>query len=79
MIGDATPMVTYPGVKVMIADPTAMSMTDSVNALRRPNRSANRPSRYPPMGRIRKPTAKIPAVLRNCAVWSPDGKNVLAK
>jgi hypothetical protein len=38
-----------------------------------------RPNSQPPTGRIRKPTAKMPAVLSSCAVRSPLGKNAGAK
>src|ERR1700709_54663 len=37
------------------------------------------PISQPPIGRIRKPTAQIAAVLSSCAVVSPWGKNDLAK
>ncbi|MCY1453331.1 hypothetical protein D9M71_703140 [compost metagenome] len=45
----------------------------------RPTLSAYRPISQPPIGRIRKPTAKIAAVLSSWAVVSPLGKKVLAK
>jgi len=41
--------------------------------------SAYRPISQPPIGRIRKPTAKIAAVFINWAVVEPAGKKVLAK
>ncbi len=52
----------------MPSEPTPIKVTESVNAARRPNRSAYRPNIQPPSGRIRKPTAKMPAVFNSCAV-----------
>ncbi|MDQ1140541.1 hypothetical protein QE439_001922 [Pedobacter agri] len=34
------------------------------------------PNNHPPIGRIKNPTAKIPAVLSNCAVGLLFGKNI---
>src|ERR1700682_4402369 len=63
----------------MPSDPTPIMDTESVNAARRPDRSAYQPNSQPPSGRIRNPTAKIPAVFNSCAVGFSDGKNTLAK
>jgi hypothetical protein len=52
-----------------------MSSTDNVIDCLRPTLSAMRPNIQPPMGRIRNPRAKMPAVCSNCAVASPEGKN----
>ena len=63
----------------MPSEPTPIMVTESVSAARRPDRSAYRPNSQPPSGRIRNPTAKIPAVFNSCAVGFPDGKNTPAK
>ena len=77
--GASAPICAYPGSTAMPSDPAPISVTDSVSAARRPNRSAYLPNIQPPSGRIRKPTAKMPAVFSSCAVGFPDGKNTLAK
>ena len=46
---------------------------------RRPTRSAMRPNSQPPIGRMKKPTAKIPAVWSSWVVESPFGKKAGAK
>ena len=56
-----------------------IKVTERVKEARRPNRSAYHPNSQPPSGRIRKPTAKMPAVFNSCAVELPDGKNTPAK
>ncbi|MNN44745.1 hypothetical protein D3C81_1590510 [compost metagenome] len=63
----------------MISEPKHIISTDTISAALRPLRSAYRPISQPPMGRIKKPTAKIAAVLSSCAVVSPAGKKALAK
>ncbi|MCY1436652.1 hypothetical protein D9M71_527830 [compost metagenome] len=63
----------------MTSEPAHMSNTDAISAALRPLRSAYRPISQPPIGRMRKPTAKIAAVLSSCAVESPAGKKALAK
>ncbi len=63
----------------MISEPKHISSTEAINAALRPARSAYRPISQPPIGRIRKPTAKIAAVLSSWAVVSPFGKKALAK
>lgn len=63
----------------MISEPKHIRYTDAISARLRPARSAYRPINHPPIGRIRKPTAKIAAVLSNWAVVSPLGKKTLAK
>ena len=45
----------------------------------RPTLSAIRPNIQPPIGRIRKPKAKTPAVFKSCAVLSPEGKKEAEK
>ena len=44
----------------MPSDPTPIMVTESVNAARRPNRSAYQPNIQPPSGRIRKPDREDP-------------------
>ncbi|GAA2586467.1 hypothetical protein GCM10010411_19020 [Actinomadura fulvescens] len=56
-----------------------ISVTVAVRAALRPLRSPSRPSSQPPTGRMKKPTAKMPIVLRSCAVELPLGKNAEAK
>jgi len=48
-------------------------------AVRRPWVSAIQPNSQPPSGRMKKPAANTPAVLRSCVVRSPDGKKAGAK
>jgi hypothetical protein len=60
-------------------DPNDISSTDNVIATFLPDLSAILPNIHPPMGRIKKPTAKIAAVFSNCAVELLAGKNAGAK
>ncbi len=48
-------------------------------AVLRPCLSAMRPNIQPPMGRMRKPAAKTPAVFSNCTVGLSEGKKAGAK
>jgi hypothetical protein len=73
------PMLACPGVHAITSEPVAIRVTDRVNAARRPWRSAYRPRRKLPTGRIRNPTAKMPAVLSNWLVGLPCGKKTGAK
>jgi hypothetical protein len=52
----------------------AMAATEKVSAARRPSRSPITPITAPPIGRIRKPTAKMPKAARTCATGSSLGK-----
>jgi hypothetical protein len=54
----------------------AMTSTESAMDFFRPCLSAIVPNNQPPIGRIRKPTAKIPAVSSNCAFGLLFGKNI---
>ena len=56
-----------------------ISVTVRVSAALRPLRSPTRPSSQPPTGRMKKPTAKMPAVFMSWAVGFPSGKNAPAK
>ncbi len=56
-----------------------MINTDKVIAILRPFLSAIVPNIHPPIGLIKKPTAKIAAVFSSCAVASPLGKKTGAK
>ncbi|GJE37882.1 hypothetical protein KHHGKMAE_1946 [Methylobacterium persicinum] len=47
--------------------------------VRRPTRSPMRPKSHPPTGRMKNPTAKMPAVWRSWLVESPFGKKAGAK
>ena len=59
----------------MSREPSDISSTDKVIACLRPTLSAMRPNIHPPIGRIRNPRAKMPAVCSSCAVASSEGKN----
>ena len=62
-----------------MSEPKHMSRTEAIRAVLRPRRSARRPNRMPPIGRTKKPRAKMPAVDIICAVGSWAGKKELAK
>lgn len=53
------PMLAAVGMTAISSEHTAISVTDTVSARRRPWRSAKRPKYQAPMGRIRKVIAKI--------------------
>ena len=55
----------------MPREPMPIKVTESVNAARRPNRSAYLPNIQPPSGRTRKPTAKMPAVFKQLRCLIP--------
>ncbi|MGY3355425.1 hypothetical protein ACVWZK_002088 [Bradyrhizobium sp. GM0.4] len=77
--GAAAPIVWYVGSIPIISDPAHISSTDSTIEFLRPCASAIQPNSQPPSGRMKNPTAKMPAVASNWLVWSPDGKNAAAK
>ena len=54
-------------------------VTVRVSAALRPLRSPIRPSSQPPTGRMKKPTAKMPAVFMRLRGLMPSGKNESAK
>ncbi|GAA3130308.1 hypothetical protein GCM10017687_52100 [Streptomyces echinatus] len=56
-----------------------MSVTVRVSAALRPLRSPTLPSSQPPTGRMKNPTAKMPAVFISWAVGLPLGKKAPAK
>jgi len=72
--GAMRPSTSYPGSTPIRNVGTAMAATDAVSAARRPNRSPIWPNTAPPIGRIRKPTAKTPKAARICATLSCWGK-----
>ena len=47
----------------IVSEPMHIRSTETVSARRRPCRSAKWPNSQPPIGRMKKPTAKIPAAL----------------
>jgi hypothetical protein len=53
--------------------------TEMIIEVRRPCVSAIQPNSHPPRGRMKKPTAKMPAVASSWLVASPLGKNADAK
>jgi len=61
------------------SDPVHIMSTDITIEMRRPCVSAIQPNSHPPSGRMKKPTAKIPAVANNWLVGSPLGKKAEAK
>jgi hypothetical protein len=63
----------------MNSEPAHIISTDRIIEVRRPTRSAMRPNSQPPIGRMKKPTAKMPAVCSNWLVVSPFGKKAGAK
>ena len=66
-------------IKKITNEPVAMIETESVNAARRPFRSAKRPMTNDPRGRMKKPIAKTPAVAKSSAVWLLAGKKAPEK
>ena len=72
-------MVAYVGRQATISEPKPINTTADTIDARRPRRSAMRPKTQLPRGRMKKPRAKIPAVLSSCDVESPFGKNAAAK
>ncbi|VFS44007.1 Uncharacterised protein [Enterobacter cancerogenus] len=63
----------------MTSEPTHIMQTDMSIEVFRPFLSAIRPNNHPPIGRIKNPAAKTPAVCRSCVVVLPDGKKICAK
>lgn len=63
----------------MTSEPAHIIKTEIIMEVRRPCLSAIRPNIQPPIGRIKKPAANTPAVLSNCVVGLPLGKNAGAK
>ncbi len=61
------------------SEPKHIISTEMTIEVRRPTRSAMRPNSHPPIGRMKKPTAKMPAVCRSWLVESPFGKKAGAK
>jgi len=64
---------------VISSDPAHIIRTEMIIEFLRPCRSAIQPNSQPPSGRMKKPTAKIPAVAKSWLVASPLGKNADAK
>ncbi|SST10478.1 Uncharacterised protein [Acinetobacter baumannii] len=58
-------------------DSVISRMISCIAALR-PLRSAYRPSRTPPTGRMKKPTPKVARAISSEVYSSPEGKNSLA-
>jgi len=77
--GAAAPIVAWVGSTAIISEPPHIISTEIIMDVRRPCRSAMNPNSQPPSGRMKKPAAKMPAVLRSCEVRSPDGKKEEAK
>ncbi|GJE45991.1 hypothetical protein AEGHOMDF_5191 [Methylobacterium soli] len=61
------------------SEPAHIISTEITIEVRRPSLSAMRPKIQPPMGRMKKPTAKMPAVCSSWLVVSPFGKKAGAK
>ena len=72
------PMLAAVGVTAISSEHTAISVTDTVSARRRPWRSAKRPKYQAPIGRIRKVIAKI-AHTYSVAFLSSAEKNFASK
>jgi hypothetical protein len=62
-----------------MSDPAHIISTEMTIDVLRPWVSAIQPNSQPPNGRMKKPTAKIPAVARSWLVASPLGKKAEAK
>ena len=62
-----------------MSDPAHIMSTEIIIEVLRPCVSAIQPNSQPPSGRMKKPTAKMPAVARSWLVGSPLGKNAEAK
>jgi hypothetical protein len=77
--GAARPISSYVGSSPIASVAPAISRIDDTNAVRRPKWSPMCPKSRPPIGRTRKPTAKIANVLSRAAVGSPAGKNCWAR
>ena len=77
--GAHVPIVSYPGRQAITSEPTHIMHTEMSMDVLRPFLSAILPNSHPPMGRIRNPAAKTPAVCRSCVVVFPDGKKICAK
>ncbi len=75
MIGAATPIVSYEGVRPMTRLPAAARPTASIIDSCRPLRSATQPNTKPPNGRARKPTANTASVFSTSDAASPLWKN----
>ena len=63
----------------MVSEPSSIIVTEIISEVLRFWRSAILPKIQPPMGRMKKPTPKMPADLSNYAVWSSPGKNEALK
>ena len=64
----ALAMAANVGSTATISEPAHIRMTAIIIEVRRPRVSAIRPNSQLPIGRIRKPAAKIPAAFRSCVV-----------
>ena len=72
-------MVAYVGSMAINSDPAHIMSTEITIEFLRPCLSASHPNSQPPSGRMKKPTAKMPAVAMSWLVASPAGKNAAAK
>ena len=63
--GARAPTVSYVGSTAIISDPAHINSTEITIDCLRPCLSASHPNNQPPSGRMKKPTAKIPAVARS--------------
>jgi hypothetical protein len=72
-------MLAYVGRTAINNDPVHIMSTEITIEFLRPCVSAIHPNSHPPSGRMKKPTAKMPAVAINWLVASPLGKNAAAK
>ena len=77
--GAIAPINAYVGRTAIIKEPAHIISTEMIIAVRRPCVSAIQPNSQPPRGRMKKPAANTPAVLRSCVVRSPAGKKAAAK
>ena len=72
-------MVAYVGRTAINSDPPHIISTEITIEFLRPCVSAIHPKSQPPRGRMKNPTAKMPAVAISWLVASPEGKNAAAK
>ena len=74
-IAPQTPIEAYDGISPTQPVATAIRPTVTTSALRRPKLSPYQPITIAPIGRIRKPTAKVAKLARSEAIGSVEGKN----
>ncbi|MNI34260.1 hypothetical protein D3C73_882480 [compost metagenome] len=72
-------MLAYVGRQAISNEPKHIIKIEISIEFLRPCLSATRPKIQPPIGRIRNPAAKTPAVFTSCTVGLSDGKNAGAK